>query len=156
VSTILGCAPQADYFKGCFSGYASLLCRDTVLIESERTHHAESQGSVTNVLDALGMEFDSGDAIEPMAEPVDTGLEEFTFEDWLLDSLAVIKVPASFRERDVEAQLLYKDIFEYVGFIPDTSSTMAAEAVHNESVCLREFSTNFIQRSWRELQPPRI
>ena len=73
------------------------------------------------------------------------------FYDRLIDNLSHISVPDSFTHRDVDPQTLYFDIFEYVGFNSEASTSIATEIVDRSALSLTETVTSWITKQWREV-----
>jgi hypothetical protein len=75
------------------------------------------------------------------------------FYDQLIDNLSHISVPDSFTHRDVDLRTLYFDIFVYVGFNSEASTSIAAEIIGRDrsALSLTETVTSWITKRWREV-----
>lgn len=73
------------------------------------------------------------------------------FYDLLIDNLSHILVPDSFTHRDVDLQTLYVDIFKYVGFNSEASTSIATEIIDRSALSITETVTSWITKRWREV-----
>jgi len=72
------------------------------------------------------------------------------FYDQLIDNLSHISVPDSFTHRDVDLQTLYVDVFEYVRFNSEASTSIATEIIDSSALSVTETVTSWTKR-WREV-----